>query len=35
MWKIMKNLVLDFCGAVVLAGAFLVLMLAYFDILVK
>ena len=31
----MKNLVLDFVGAVILAGAFVVLMLAYFDVLVK
>lgn len=31
----MKNLVLDFVGAVILAGAFLVLMLSYFDVLVK
>jgi len=35
MGKIMRNLVLNFCGAVVLAGAFLVLLLAYFDVLIK
>jgi hypothetical protein len=31
----MKNLIIQFCGAVILTGSLVILMLAYFDVLVK